>query len=181
MVCALFVPDDDLPVRSGRFGPLSSDSDSPHVRRAPADAIDGGRMAVRIVPSAPERLLSQASTLPAEEFDLTQADSDLEAAVEAERPLERGNTLRFEPWVGGTPSSPEDVAPLPAFPPPSVIVEEVPVYMQGDSETDSVGLVNIPNQFVQNEGDDTDDSDGKCSRFRASGGHSQCGGRPWGS
>ena len=90
---------------------------------------------------------------------LTQADSDLEAAGVEERSQERGNTPRFEPWVGGTPSSPEDVAPLPAFPPPSVFVEEVPVHRHGDSETDLVGLVNIPNQFVQNEGVLTDDSD----------------------
>ena len=40
-----------------------------------------------------------------------------------------------------------------------MFVEEVPVHRHGDSETDLVGLVNIPNQFVQNEGEDTDDSD----------------------
>ena len=60
-----------------------------HMSVAPqSDAVDGGRIAVRIVPSAPKRLrltsrslrMSQASTLPAAEFDLTQADSDLEAA-----------------------------------------------------------------------------------------------------
>ena len=72
---------------------------------------------MRIVPSVPKRLrltsrslrMSQASTLAAAEFDLTQADSDLEAAGVEERPQERGNTPRFEPWVGGIPSSPEDV------------------------------------------------------------------------
>ena len=148
MVSTQIDPDDDPPVSSGRFAPLSSDSDSPHVRHAPADAVDGGRIAVRIVPSAPKRLrltsrslrMSKASTLPAVEFALTQVDSDLEAAgVEAERNQERGNTLRCEPWVGGTPSSPEDVAPPPALPPPGVFVVEVPVDMQGDTETDSVG------------------------------------------
>ena len=51
-------PEDDPPVRSGRFAPLSSDSDdSPnvHVCRAPNNAIDCGRVAVlssRIDPSA---------------------------------------------------------------------------------------------------------------------------------
>ena len=38
-------------------------------------------------------------------------------------------------------------------------MEEVPGHMHGDSETDSVCLVNMHNQFVQNEGEDTDDSD----------------------
>ena len=63
--------------------------------------------------------------------------------VEAERPQERVNTLRFEPWVGGTPSSLEDMAPPPAFPPLGASVEEVPVHMHGDGVTDSVRLVNI--------------------------------------
>ena len=55
-------PDDDPPVRSGRFVPLSSDSDGDHdvhVCRAPTSAIDCGRVAVlsgRVVPSAPKRL-----------------------------------------------------------------------------------------------------------------------------
>ena len=88
MVSTQIDPVDDLPVSSGRFAPLSSDSDSPRVRRAPPDAAYGGRIAVRIVPSAPKRLrltsrslrMSQASILTAAEFDLTQADSDLEAA-----------------------------------------------------------------------------------------------------
>ena len=31
---------EDLPVSSGKFVPLSSDSDSPHVRRAPSDAVE---------------------------------------------------------------------------------------------------------------------------------------------
>ena len=42
-------PDDDPPVRSGRFAPLSSDSDGDHdvhVCRAPTSAIDCGRVAV---------------------------------------------------------------------------------------------------------------------------------------
>ena len=85
-------PDDDPPVRSGRFGPLSSDSDGDHdvhVCRAPTSAIDCGRVAVlsgRVVPSAPRLTsrnlrVSQASTLPVAEFDLTRADSDRDIQV----------------------------------------------------------------------------------------------------
>ena len=160
MVSTQMDPDDDPPISNGRFAPLSSDSDSdnPHVCRAPADAVDSGRIAVRIVPSEPKRLrlasrslrMSQVSTLPAADFDLTQADSDLETArVEAERPQERGNTFRFEPWVGGTPNSPDHQVCL---------WRKFRSTCTGDTETDSVGSVNIPNRFVQNEGEDTDDT-----------------------
>ena len=122
-------------------------TDSPHVHvcRAPADAVDGGRVAdANCSISAQEVAVDivSPSTLPAAEFDLTHPDSDLETVGdEEERPQERGNTLRFEPWVGG-------MAPLPARPPPSMFVEEVPVDVQGDIETDSVGSVNIPNKIV---------------------------------
>ena len=104
-------PDDDPPVRSGRFAPLSSDSDGEnhdvHVCRAPTGAINCGRVAVlssRIVPSAPKRLrltsrnlhrMSQASTVPgpsqslcdALEFDLTREDSDRDLATRLDTQL----------------------------------------------------------------------------------------------
>ena len=60
--------------------------------------------------------------------------------VEAERPLERGNTFRFEPLVESSQSSPGDVAPplaLPqALPQANVPVEEVPVDMHAGGHCD---------------------------------------------
>ena len=119
----------------------SDDSPNVHVCRAPTSAVDCGRVAVlssRLVPSAPKRLrltsrnlrMSQASTMPAAEFDLTRADSDLDTgrSIQADRP-------RFEPWVGGTPSSPfKVVAPLPALPPASPQREEDLPAEDGDTE-----------------------------------------------
>ena len=98
-------PDDDPPVRSGRFAPLSNtdgENHDVHVCRARTSAIDCGRVAVlsgRIVPSAPKRLrltsrnlhrMSQASTVPGPsqslcdvlEFDLTREDSDRDLATQ---------------------------------------------------------------------------------------------------
>ena len=86
-------PDNISVVRSGRFSVLSSDRDvdSPYVQvcRAPTNVVDCGRVAVPVCrsnQSGPKRLrlsrnrVSQASTMPASEFDLTQAESDLEEA-----------------------------------------------------------------------------------------------------
>ena len=104
-------PEDDPPVRSGRFALLSSDSDdSPnvHVCRAPSRAVDCGRVAVlssRTVPPAPKRLrltsrnlrMSQASTMPAAEFDLTRANSD---RTRADRSRQTSQGLNHE-WEEG--------------------------------------------------------------------------------
>ena len=171
-------PDDDPPVRSGRFGPLSSDSDGDHdvhVCRAPTSAVDCERVAVlsgRVVPSAPKRLrltsrnlrMSQASTLPAAEFDLTRADSDrdIQVAGREERPRSGAgnNILPFEPWVGGTPSSPSDVV---AVPPPAILPgSDVPRFREvdgGGSETDTVGSRITPQDVPDQWDQDTDDSD----------------------
>ena len=69
--------------------------------------------------------------MPAAEFDLTRADSDLDTgrSIQVDRPW-------FEPWVGGTPSSPfEVVAPPPALPPASPRREEDSMAEEGDTET----------------------------------------------
>ena len=63
--------------------------------------------------------------MPAAEFDLTRADADPDIQVagreQRPRPGAGNNILYFEPWVGGTPSSPSDVAvPPKAIPPDSV-------------------------------------------------------------
>ena len=74
--------------------------------------------------------MSQASTMPAAEFDLTREDSDLDMgrSIQADRPW-------FEPWVGGTSSSPfEVVATPPALPPPTPLREEDSAE-EGDTDT----------------------------------------------
>ena len=120
--------------------------------------------------------MSQASTMPAAEFDLTRADADPDIQVagreERPRPGAGNNILYFEPWVGGTPSSPSDVAvPPPAIPPDSVCdvrrlreaCAETVSMVEGGSETGTVGSRNtpqdVPHQWDQNEVENTDDSD----------------------
>ena len=135
----------------------------------PVPLIAAGWQCCRIVPSAPKRLrltsrnlcMSQATTMPAAEFDLTRADSDRDTGSfqvagrrERPRPAAGNDILRFQPWVGGTPSSLSDVvAVLPPALPPDCVCDvprlreadaETVSGVEGGSETDTVGSRNTP-------------------------------------
>ena len=107
---------------------------------------------VDIVPRHGLVRISQARTIPAAEFDLTHADSDVEDArrpvgssdsvrvdVVRPRPEDGHDVPRFGPWVGGTPT-PILEEPPPAVPPGIAVdhdvddTESVDTSVQGDSE-----------------------------------------------